>query len=80
MFSTSITIGAKAVTRGSTTEVNHVVQPRFDAPVTVNVRRSSAQSRRANSCTASMPRTALLTIGNNSGHSGSLVRRYSSNV
>ena len=33
----SITIGARAVTRESTAAVNQVVQPRFDAPVIVNV-------------------------------------------
>ena len=48
MFKTSITIGARAVTRLSTVNVSHVVQPRFDAPVTVNVCRSSDHWRRAN--------------------------------
>gem|GEM_PF-5864189 len=80
MFRMSITIGAKPDTRESTAEVSQVVQPRLEAPVTVKVSSSSDHSRLANSWAASMPRTALLTIGSNSGHSASLVRRYSWNV
>ena len=37
MFNASNTTGAIAVTRGSTAPVSRVVQPRFDAPNTVNV-------------------------------------------
>ena len=47
--------------------VSHVVQPRLDAPVTTKLRSSLRTVCRANSCTASMARTALFTIGNSNG-------------
>ena len=50
-----------------TEAVSQVVQPRFEAPVSVKFLIPSDHSFPANSCTASMPRTALFTIGNNSG-------------
>ena len=80
MLSVSMTIGAKAFTRGSTEAVSHVVQPRFDAPVSVKFLMSSDHSLLANSCTASMPRTALFTIGNSSGQVASRVLRNCSKV
>ena len=70
-----MTIGAMAMTRSSTAPVSQVVQPRFEPPVTTNCLTSGLPSSFAHAWTASIARTALLTIGNSSGQSSSLVSR-----
>ena len=76
MFSTSITIGATAITRLSTAAVSHAVQPRFDAPDTVNESIDAPQRSRTMLCIASIARTVLFTIGSSNGQSFSPVFRY----
>ena len=66
-----MTIGATLATRGSTAAVSHDVQPRFEAPATVNESTGICQRSCANAWTASIARTALLTIGSSSGQSES---------
>ena len=80
MFNVSITNGARPTTRLSTAAVNQVVQPRFEAPVTTNPLTSVFHFCRATSCTASIARTALLTIGNSNGQVGSPVFKCLRNV
>ena len=75
-----MTIGASAVARLSAAPVNHVVQPRLLAPLTVKVSISRLNSAFATACVASIPRTALFTIGMSSGQVGSSVLRYCENV
>ena len=69
-----MTIGAIAMTRSSTAPVSQVVQPRFEPPVTTN-RAAGLPRSLAHACTASIARTALLTIGKSSGQFSSLVSR-----
>jgi hypothetical protein len=76
MFSMSMAIGAIATTRVSTAAVSQLVRPRFDSPET-----TKRSIRWSNSCSAklwraSMARRALFTIGNSSGHVGSLLFKY----
>ena len=67
--------GAIAMTRRSEAPVSQVVQPRFDAPVTTKRDGTGFDSSLAQACTASIARTALLTIGKRRGQFGSLVSR-----
>ena len=71
----SIAIGATLETRGSTAAVSHDVQPRFEAPDTVNDVTGICQRSRANAWMVSIARTALLTIGSSSGQSVSPLAR-----
>ena len=71
----SIAMGATLATRGSTAAVSHDVQPRFEAPATVKASTRTLHRSRANACTASIARAALLTIGRSSGQSASPVSR-----
>ena len=71
-----IAIGATPDTRGSTAAVSHDVQPRFEAPATVNDVAGICQRSAANAWMASIARTALLTIGSSSGQSVSPPARY----
>src|SRR5215204_862659 len=81
MLSVSITIGAIALTRLSpVAAVSQLVHPRLDAPVTTNDLTSKFHSFLANSWSASIAFTTLLTIGNRSGQEPSFVSRYLTKV
>ncbi len=62
-FRTSITIGAIATTRGSTTGVSQVAAPRFEAPITTNRSIAVGATPGTKSWTVSIARTAALVIG-----------------
>ena len=70
-------MGAMPTTRGSTAAVVHVVQPRFDAPVTKNFSTLFMPpcSVAENAVIASSARTAALVIGRRVGQRSSPVRR-----
>src|SRR5450759_2149474 len=75
-------MGAMAITRGSTSATDQVVQPRFDAPATTKFFTVTAPSGNfaRKSVTASMARTAALVMGRRAGQRSSPVRRYLSQV
>src|SRR5438046_1544006 len=77
-FTTSITMGITATTRGSTAPVSQVVQPRFDPPATTNLFTAVLPpcSLASSSVMVSIARTALLTIGSRGSQVGSRVSMY----
>jgi hypothetical protein len=79
MFSTSMTSGAMATTRGSAAAVVQVVQPRFEAPPTTKVSTlmRPAASLEQKAVTVSMARTAALVMGRRISHSGPAPSRKS---
>jgi len=73
-------MGAMPTTLLSTSPVNHVVQPRFEAPATTKLSILVPQSRSENCWSASIARTAALVMGYSAGQVVSPVSRYLLNV